>query len=321
MQFVPAVYEHAAKLIGRTPWAVSRSRTLLVAAHRAAFELYHHSPVVAGIDIYNLEAEAYGAEIVKPGGIAIPSFTSHLCADGKGILSLPDLDVEHGGRLRLVIDAARELKTALPHAAVAVPVSGPFSLASNLYGLANLLCDTVTEPETVRAILAKLAASQLRFCQAIAAAGVGITLFESAATPPFVSPPMFRDLVLPALRDLVQGAAHLTGSAPLIIGGDSAQILDHILATGTRAVICPGETDQAAFLRQMQSHPGVMVRINMNPALFCSADAAAALREADRLMLLAAGREKVCLGSGVLPYEAVPETVLAVMSHVAGKAA
>ena len=40
--------------------------------------------------------------------------------------------------------------------------------------------------------------------------------------------------------------------------------------------------------------------------------------EADRAMARAEGRENVCLGSGVLPYEAVPETVLAVKTMIEG---
>jgi uroporphyrinogen decarboxylase len=50
MKFEPAVYEHAAKLIGKTIWEISRSKELIVEAHRTAFELYRHTPVVVGID-------------------------------------------------------------------------------------------------------------------------------------------------------------------------------------------------------------------------------------------------------------------------------
>jgi hypothetical protein len=50
--------------------------------------------------------------------------------------------------------------------------------------------------------------------------------------------------------------------------------------------------------------------------VFCTTDTAAAFKEAERVMLLARGRERVCLGSGVLPYEAVPETVLAVKNYI-----
>jgi uroporphyrinogen-III decarboxylase len=106
---------------------------------------------------------------------------------------------------------------------------------------------------------------------------------------------------------------------PCIIGGNTEPILEKMLSTGTQYVICPSETDQAAFMEKMKKHPDVMVRINMNPGVFCSGDPAAARKEADRVMVLAKGREKVCLGSGVLPYEAVPETVLNVMDYVKGK--
>jgi hypothetical protein len=78
--FVPVVYEHAAQLIGKRPWEVSREEDLLVAAHAAAFQRYRLSPVVVGIDIYNVEAEAYGSVLGDAGGIAIPSVERFACA-------------------------------------------------------------------------------------------------------------------------------------------------------------------------------------------------------------------------------------------------
>lgn len=309
MKFEPAIYEHAAKLIGKTPWEVSRSKGLIVEAHRTAFELYGHTPVVVGIDIYNLEAEAFGATVAEPDGEGIPSMEGHLCEDAEDILSLTDFDPASSGRLAMMIEAAVDLKTQLPDAVVKVPVSGPFSLASNLCGLENLLCDCMTDPDIVFQCLEKLTANQLRFVEAIRAAGLEPTFFESAATPPLVPPKMFSEQVLPAIKKSV-------GNSSCIIGGNTEPILEPMLSTGTKYVICPGETDQAAFMKQMEAHPDVMVRINMNPAVFCSENTDAAFVEADRVMQVAAGRNKVCLGSGVLPYEAVPETVLAVKSKV-----
>jgi len=315
-RFTAAVYEHAAKVIGRTPWEVSRDHGLLVTAQQAAYERYRHTPVMVGIDIYNLEAEAYGADIVQPEGEGIPSVSAPLC-DVAGILRLKDFEPAVSGRLGMVIEAARELTVRLPDAVVKVPVSGPFSLAATLCGLEALLCEAQTEPETVRAALKKLTENQLRFCRAMA--GVGITVFESAASPPLVPPAMFKDLVLPALRELTQGATEIAGSpVPCIIGGNTTPILDLILSTGTQYVICPSETDQPAFMEHMTAYPDVLVRVNMRPAVFCSVDTAEAFAEADRVMALAGVRRNVCLGSGVLPYEAIPETVLAVKRYIEG---
>ena len=317
MKFEPAIYEHAARLIGKTPWEVSRSKELIIEGHRAAFRKYRHMPVVIGIDIYNLEAEAYGGRVAQPGGEGIPALEAPLCDDAAGILELPDFDPATSGRLAMIVEAAQELQAELPDAVVKVPVSGPFSLASNIIGLETLLCDAMTDPEDVDAALKKLTQGQLRFCKAIADAGVGITLFESAATPPLVPPHMFSEIVLPALQELIEGAARFSGEAtPCIIGGDTLPILEPILSTGTKYIINPSETDQAAFMQAMEAHPDVMVRINMNPAVFCSEDTTAAWAEADRVLALVNGREKVCLGSGVLPYEAVPDTTLAVKKYI-----
>jgi uroporphyrinogen decarboxylase len=309
MKFEPAIYEHAAKLIGKTPWEVSRSKELMVRGHKAAFDLYRHTPVVVGIDIYNLEAEAFGSVIAEPDGAGIPAPEKHLCDEVQDILKLTDFDPATSGRLAMVIEAARELKELLPDAVVKVPVSGPFSLASNLCGLENLLCDCMTDPEVVQEALEKLTQNQLRFVEAIHAAGIEPTFFESAATPPLVPPHMFETMVLPFLKRVI-------GNAPCIIGGNTEPILETMLSTGTKYVICPGETDQAAFMKKMEAHSEVMVRINMKPSVFCTTDTAVAFAEADRVMALAQDREKVCIGSGVLPYEAVPETVLAVKRYI-----
>ena len=67
MEVSPSVYEHAAKILGRTPWEVSRDGELIYQAHAAAYEFYRQTPIMPGIDIYNLEPEAYGAVIDAAG--------------------------------------------------------------------------------------------------------------------------------------------------------------------------------------------------------------------------------------------------------------
>ncbi len=317
MNFTPAVYEHAAKLIGVTPWQASRDQELLVSGHAAAYRRYGHTPIVVGIDIYNLEAEAYGAEIAEPEGNGIPSISSHPCSSVAEIANLPELTPATAGRIPMIIDAGRKLRTMFPEADVKVPVSGPFSLASNLAGFDNLLMDCVMAVDEVRAALAHLVKGQVAFARAVHEAGLGVTTFESAATPPLISPDMFRDIVLPALKQFLDDIAGVTGqNIPCIIGGDTAPIIEHLMETKPSYVICPSETDQAEFMRKMRQWPEVMVRINMNPGVIVGGDETAIRREVDRVLALAGDRKNVCLGTGVLPYEAEPDSVEMIQAYV-----
>lgn len=320
MQFSPSVYEHAASLIHKAPWQVSRDGELLFQAHNEAFHLYRHSPVIIGIDIYNLESEAYGAKIDEPEGNGIPAITSHPCSSVKEIMQLPLFNSKSAGRIPMVLETGKRLAKALPDADIRIPVSGPFSIASNLVGFESLLMEVITAPESVLQALQHIVEGQVNFCKAIVDHGLDISFFESSATPPLISPQMFNDVVLPPLKSIIERAGAVAEHpVPCIIGGDTAPILESILETGTGYVICPSETDQEKFMLKMQQHPGVMVRINMNPNILSAGNLRDVFEEIDRVLELAKTREKVCIGTGVLPFETKPEVVLKVKEYIAQK--
>ena len=132
MQFCPSVYEHAARIIGKSPWEISRNGRLLSQAHIETFRLYNHHPIVVGIDIYNLEAEAYGATINRPAGTGVPAIVSHQYSTSKELMTLEPFNPKTDGRIPMVIEAARRIADECPEADVRIPLSGPFSLATNL---------------------------------------------------------------------------------------------------------------------------------------------------------------------------------------------
>jgi hypothetical protein len=61
--FCPAIYEHKAKLIGRSVSAVAMDAKLLQEAVQAEYEIYRPDMLTIGIDIYNIEAQALDAEV------------------------------------------------------------------------------------------------------------------------------------------------------------------------------------------------------------------------------------------------------------------
>ena len=317
--FSPSVYEHAARFVGRTPWEVSRDPELLFAGHRAAWLEYRHSPIVVGIDIYNLEAEAYGARITVPGDNGIPAIHEPPCSTIEVAQGLKPFDPARDGRLSMVIKVGQRLKAELPEADVRIPVAGPFSIAFNLRGIAGLCEDAALRPDQTAALLMRLAENQAVFCKAVAQAGLDVAFFESAASPPMLSPRQFHEVELPALRRIMEIAAECVGHpVPCIMGGNTFPILDDILATGTSYVVTNVETDQAAFVRRVaQSHPHVKVRINMDAGIVACPDPARIYREADRILDIAAGRPNCLMGTGCLPLETPPENVRLIRDYLA----
>jgi len=306
-----SVYEHAARFISRTPWETSRDAGLMFESHKAAYETYGHHPVIVGIDIYNLEAEAYGATVARPDGAGIPAIVEHPCATLAEIPRLPRFDPATSGRLPMVVDVARRLKDAFPDADVRVPLSGPFSIAGNLVGLNALLMGVVMEPDVARAALAWLVEGQLVFASAVHERGVDVAFFESAAAPPLLSPDLFRDVELPPLKSAIEGVARIVKHpVACIIGGDTAPIVGDMLETGTGFLICPSETDREAFLAAVASRPDVTVRVNIDPGIYTRGTRENIAAAVDEVVALKATRPDLLLGTGAIPFETPIENIL-----------
>jgi uroporphyrinogen decarboxylase len=318
MEVSPSIYEHASRFIGRTPWEVSRDGDLIYQAHAGAYEYYRHAPIMPGIDIYNLEPEAYGAVIDQPSGHNIPAICRIPFEEVAELLDLPPLDPATAGRIPVLIEAAARLAARFPEADIRVPVSGPFSIASNLVGFDTLLMEVATDPELVARVLMHLCEGQVRFARAIKEAGLDVAFFESAACPPMLSPKLFREVELPALSDLMNRIGEVVGHpVPCIIGGNTAPIVEAMLETGSGYLIAPFETDQELFLQKVAARLDVRIRINIDLRLLVSGTRDQIAAEADRVLALAATRPNVCLGTGALPYETDPENVRFLQQYVA----
>jgi hypothetical protein len=288
--------------------------------HRDAWLAYRHRPIVVGIDIYNLEAEAYGARVVAPQGEdSIPAIAEPLFGALDDALDLPPFDPASGGRIAMVIEVGRRLQAELPEAEVRIPVAGPFSIAINLLGIENVCAAVAERPDDARRLLLRLAENQAVFIRAIRGAGLKIAFFESAAAPPLISPRQFRTVELPALTRALEITREITGLAsPCILGGDTVKILDDLLSTGTNYVVCNVETDQQRFVgRLCASHPHVAVRINMDPRIVASPDWALIQEEVERILAIAAGRPNCLMGTGCLPLEAPPENIFRIREYLA----
>jgi uroporphyrinogen decarboxylase len=303
--FTPAIYEHAARFVGRSPWAVSRDSDLLFEAHRRAYLEYQHQVIAVGIDIYNLEAEAYGARVEKPEDDAIPAIHQPLLATLEAGLELAAFDPACDGRIAMVLKTGQRLKREFPGADVRIPVAGPFSLAFNLRGISNLCEDAILRPVETTQLLMHLAENQAVLCRAIAQAGLDIAFFESAAAPPILSPKQFRGVELPALQRMLSLAAECVGHpVPCIMGGNTYPILPELLSTGTNFLVCNVETNQQAFVETVwRTHPHVKIRVNLDPGVVACPEPERIYRAIDHLLAIVGDRTNCVMGTGALPYE------------------
>jgi uroporphyrinogen decarboxylase len=317
--FTPAVYEHAARFVGKTPGEVSRDGELLFRAHRGAYLEYRHQPIAVGIDIYNLEAEAYGAEVELPGGDAVPAIHKPLLASLEDGLALKPFAPLSDGRIAMVLAAGQRLKREFPEADVRIPVAGPFSIAFNLRGINGLCEDVALRPGETARLLWQLAENQAVLCRAVAAASLEVAFFESAAAPPMLSPRQFREVELPALRRILEIAADSVGHpVPCIMGGNTYPILNDLLSTGTSYLVSNVETNQQAFVEAVgRTHPHVKVRVNMNPGIVACPEPERIYREIDRVLAFAGGRPNCLLGTGALPLETPPENIRLIKNYLA----
>lgn len=318
IHFTPAIYEHAARFVGRSPWDVSRDPELLYAAHRGAYLEYRHRPISVGIDIYNLEAEAYGARVENMGADSIPAIHEPLLKTLDDGLALKPFDPERDGRIAMALAVGQRLKRDFPDADVRIPVAGPFSIAFNLRGINDLCEDSALRPEDTARLLMHLAENQAVLCHAVARAGLDVAFFESAASPPMLSPAQFHELELPALKRILAIAADCVGHAvPCIMGGNTYPILQDILSTGTSFLVSNVETNQKAFVEDVyKTHPHVKIRVNMDPGVVAQSNVQKIYAAIERVLEIVGGRENCLLGTGALPYETPPENVRLIREYV-----
>jgi uroporphyrinogen decarboxylase len=315
--FSPGIYEHAAALIGENPWKVSQDADLLHRAQNTAWQRYGHPMVVAGIDVYNVEAEAMGAGLDRPAGSGVPSIVAHPFSSVEALLRAVAPDPSVDGRMPMILAVARRLTSACGASTVFVPLCGPLALANGLVGMDEVLCTMMEEPDLVREALVRLSENHEGYVRAILEAGARPLIFESGASPPLLPPSLFSEIEAPALGRLFSVCREAGEPAPAcILGGDALPILPALAALSPGFVICPSETDQAGFVETAAAYPQISVRINLPVAALLESDWQKITRLADGAIALARRLPHGSVGTGVVPFDTDPDLLLRLRDYV-----
>jgi len=335
---MPTIIEHAAFLIGQTPSAAARDAAIMAKAHIEAFRMYCPDSVTVGMDIYNIEAEALGCQIRFYDDESIPGVLTHPLSldDDFSIAFSPTM-----GRIQLILDAAAEVKAVLgPDIKVNIGICGPFSVFIELVGFESAICAIVEEiflpgaktvhknaqkpaflltdeeDERVAPLLMKILEFQKNYCNAIVAQGLGVTVFESWASPPLITPEIYRDFAFPYEKALM---AHMQsiglGIRPLVIGGDTRPILDQLIETGTTLLVSDYNTPLPLYIEKAKEK-GLTLRANIDPKLVRRGAFKEIEARVGEIYAQQAVYPRLIIGTGVVPFDTPPENLMRVRDIV-----
>jgi len=302
--FCPAIYEHKARLIGKSPSEVAQNADLLRQALLAEYETYKPDMLTVGIDIYNIEAQALGAAVCFPDAVdAVPVISQHLLKSVHDVPKLKSVNFQTHGRIPLMLDAAQAVNKDIGNEVfVRGAISGPFSIAAGLAGIEPLLMAAVLEPEAVMSLMDICTKVALDYGKAFLKRGMQVCIFDSQTAPPLVSPVMYVDLILPHVKKLIR-ELHDSGAEFIeyVVGGDTSANVSNIIATGADIILSDFVSDAGVFINCLQDKR-TLLRRNISPAIIEFGDFDEIAQQVREVMSLARKYSNVIIGTGVLSY-------------------
>jgi len=317
--FCPAVYEHKAALIGTTPSRMSRDAALFEQAIVREIEVYQPDMVVIGCDVYNVEAEAVGCKVRIFNSNDVPSICERIIAPGGDISRLRLPNPQADGRMPVNLEAGKRIQKRFGRERIIRgALSAPFSLACELAGPEQLLLALLDRPKWVAELLSFCAGVIRAYGKAFIERGLGVILFDSHASPPLVSPDLYKKIILPPTAEVIHYFRFDLGIplVPYIMGGDTKILLDSMLETGTNNILCDYKSDLGYFVNYLKDEP-VLVRANLDPYFLLTAPPDAIKARAREVLAVGRRHPRFMLGTGILPYDMPPEKVIAVRQVLA----
>ena len=298
--FVPSIYEHGAAVLQRSPGEVSRDPDLMAQAAIDAYRRYHHDLVTVGIDIYNIEAEAWGCTVSRGEGTSIPGVTSHPLARDPELhpARLTEPALGNDNRLALFTHAVDKVVSAIGDEVwVYGCLGGPFSQAVELRGFDNLVMDMYTAPRRVHTLLDRLTNATLEHARRASDKGAGVYLYESWATLPLITADIFRDYVTPYNKIIVQAIkGEYTTPPPAVIMGGDITLLAGLFLDMRVSLVAADYLADFGVLRERFDATGTIVRGCVDPKMIERGDWDGLQRMLDQLAEKSQGMHNFRLG-------------------------
>lgn len=315
--FMPAIYDLKPAFLHAAPHTFGQKKQEIIDALIFETEKLKADSLTAAYDIYNIEAEAAGCSVLRDPKILMPEIEQPLIGSISEFEKLEATE-KKSGRMEIFISAADHLlqkyKGTIP---VRGGISGPFTMASKICSKEVLLMESVTDPEKLLPLLRFCTEKIKIYAKSFADIGAGVVVFDSFASPPMLSPPTYKELILPFHRDIFIFLEHLgVLQRTLIIGGNTLPILHDIISTGATQFLLDFTIPLEMIKTVLQEYPDIAFRVNLPPSLFISQDTSELEDIISKTLNLLKDHKNLIIGTGILPPNVPPANILSAKKQI-----
>lgn len=231
------------QLIGASVKDFLTDPKIFAKAQIAAYERYRPDIMIMMWDL-NLELEALGNELRYPED-SMTVVTKEILNDKGNLSSLKVLDPKNDGRLPAYLEACVETKKHVSDSPVSGVIAGPWTIAVGLRGAMNILRDSAHDPDFIHEVMELTSQVTIKFTEALNEIGVGVGYSEAPASCDLISPKMYRELVFPYHKKIVDHFKEQKVGVGLHICGNANPILEDMVNTGVSNISVDSGTDLA----------------------------------------------------------------------------
>lgn len=168
---------------------------------------------------------------------------------------------------------------------------GPFSLASQLYGMDRLLEDLMDEEaeEDVHRLLEFCTSACIAYHEKLLQLGVPMTsMGDSTAGPDVISPAMYKTFAVPYEKKVIEAVHRKGGLISLHICGNATKIIDKMCSLGADVLEIDQKTDLKTAVREAKENCALLGQVN--PVLLSNGTQQEAKEAAERILQIVGGK-------------------------------
>ena len=219
--WIPFVGCHAGKLIGLTATEYLRSKEHIVKGIGKSIELYKADGIPVVFDL-QIEAEAMGCKLNWVDDNP-PAVISHPLAEGAELKDIP-MPTINDGRIKMVMETAKELRNLHPDIALYGLITGPFTLALHLLGT-DIFMKLMMEPDYVHELMEFTTKVGNFMAEEYIKAGVDVVALVDPMTSQ-IDPESFVTFVQPYATEIFNNIRELGALSSFFVCGNAKQNIE-----------------------------------------------------------------------------------------------